>query len=210
MLKVLTRQNHLEPAYEEMLRGRAKVFEGRMNWNVKVRDGKEYDWYDQTEDPTYIVSFDNADRVVGSLRVLPGTGPTMLAHEFRSTFRETINIDCPTTWECTRFCVHPAIDGTLAPSPNVAGQLLSGLCDLALSSGIENIIGVYEPPMERIYRRLGWSPTLLAMSWPWLGTICCGTWKVSIDTAEHLRRRFTDNGFPAPQAHSILCNGASL
>jgi N-acyl-L-homoserine lactone synthetase len=160
-----------------------------MKWNVQVCDGKEIDWYDQNADPIYIASLNEAGRVVGSLRVLPTTGPTMLSREFRSFFQKPINPEGATTWECTRFCVHLDFPAVAARARNVSAQLLSGLCDLALECGIDRIIGVYELPMERVYRQLGWSPKRLATALPRFGSFCCGSWEVSESTSQHLHDR---------------------
>lgn len=188
MLRILTKRDHTSFLYEEMLRGRARVFQGRMKWDVEVRDGKEMDWYDLNADPIYVVSLDQSGHAAGSLRVLPTSGPTMLSREFRSFFKEPIEPTAPLTWECSRFCVHPAsLEAVRAR--NVSFHLLSGLCDLALESGIHAIVGVYELSMERVYRRIGWSPTRLASSLPEFGRFCCGSWEVSENISIHLRNR---------------------
>lgn len=137
VLKILTKLDHLEKTYDEMLRGRAKVFHDRLKWNVRVRDGKEFDAYDEEGEPLYLVSLDGLGHVAGSLRVLSTTGPTMLKSEFGAMFQDAVDIDSPTAWECTRFCVHPSTDCDDMPSKNIGLQLLSGLCDLALRSGTE-------------------------------------------------------------------------
>ena len=63
----------------DMFRLRARVFRDRLKWNVEVVDGMERDRYDN-EDPVYIISTDeNRKRVIGSLRLLPTTGPTLLS-----------------------------------------------------------------------------------------------------------------------------------
>ena len=188
MLRILTKRDHTSFLYEEMLRGRARVFQERMQWNVDVRDGREMDWYDVNADPIYIVSLTQSGHVAGSLRVLPTSGPTMLTREFRSFFQKPIKLANPSTWECSRFCVHPDFPAA-ARATNVSAHLLSGLCDLALESEIRIIVGVYEVSMERVYRRIGWSPTRLAASLPKFGSFCCGSWEVSQNTSVHLRNR---------------------
>ncbi|WP_440982256.1 acyl-homoserine-lactone synthase [Shinella sumterensis] len=192
MLRTLTKNDRTCAVYEEMLRGRARIFQDRMNWDVSVHDGKEVDWYDLNADPIYIVALNGDGHVVGSLRVLPTVGPTMLAREFRTVFRKSIDVQCPTTWECTRFCVHSSLKGGAVRHFNASAELLSGLCELALQSGIKHIIAVYEPSMERLYRRLGWSPTCISTSWPWLRRTCCGLWDVTRDAAHALRQRASE------------------
>ncbi|UIJ93530.1 acyl-homoserine-lactone synthase [Sinorhizobium meliloti] len=202
MLKILTRADYADQSYEEMLRGRAKTFGERLNWSVAIRDGKEFDSYDQDADPIYLTALDERGHVAGSLRLLPTTGPTMLKREFRNMFQEPADVDGPTTWECTRFCVHPQTSIGAHWPRSVAVQLLSGLCDLALRSGIENIVGVYDAPMERVYRRLGWSPSLLSRSWPQLGSFCCGLWHVNPEIGNLLRCRVKESGLE-PLHHQL-------
>lgn len=178
MIKIISQMPLKDPILDEMFLGRALVFHDRLNWDVVLQDGREIDEYDRSESPVYIVSLDDCGRVVGSLRILPTTGPTMLKNDFRSMFQDDVDIDCPTTWECTRFCVHLP-DGRQNLAKGAALELLLGLCNLALASGIDTIVGVYEAAMERIYKRLGWSPLLLAKSYPEFGCINCGIWEVS-------------------------------
>ncbi|MBD9597764.1 GNAT family N-acetyltransferase [Ensifer sp. ENS05] len=196
MLKVLTKRDHLEPSYDEMLRGRAKVFAGRLNWEVHVRDGKEFDYYDLQADPVYLVSLGQTEGVTGSLRLLPTTGATMLKSEFSHMFREAVDVEGPAVWECTRLCVHPASERGAYEPGLVALQLLSGLCDFALGSGVKHIVGVYEAAIQRVYRRLGWSPKLLSLSQPQFGRIGCGLWEVSLEVGDLLRERLTERGSP--------------
>ncbi|MBB3525782.1 GNAT family N-acetyltransferase [Rhizobium laguerreae] len=188
MLRILTK-DMLETdrrAFDAMFRARAVVFRDRLGWQVDVRDQWERDRYDEVEDPVYLVTQRPSGTLTGSLRLLPTTGATMLKSEFRHFFDQPIDVDSPTTWECTRFCVHPSA-GHIAQSRAVATELLSGLCDLALGAGIENIVGVYDGAMVGVYRRLGWRPTPLARSLPEIGKLYVGLWDVTADNCRTLR-----------------------
>ena len=64
---------------DEMFRLRARVFRDRLGWDVRVADGQERDKYDD-EGPVYLIYADDEGRKVkGCLRLLPTTGPTVLA-----------------------------------------------------------------------------------------------------------------------------------
>lgn len=166
--------------FKEMFQARAAVFRDRLGWDVRVRNGLEIDRYDEEEDPIYLVSLDDAGRLTGSLRLLPTTGETMLGNEFASFFDEPVNICSPSAWECTRFCVHPPPIGEEPGSgQRVSSELLIGLCQLALTSGIEHIVGLYDHAMIRVYRRIGWCPTPFATSRPQVGKLVVGIWDVS-------------------------------
>src|ERR1700682_6231836 len=90
---------------DEMFRLRARVFRDRLKWDVHVANGKERDKYDD-EGPVYLIyADDEARQVKGSLRLLPTTGPTLLADIFSDTLPDAVNLSAPSIWECTRFCL---------------------------------------------------------------------------------------------------------
>ena len=124
----------------------------------------------------------------------------MLKSEFRHFFDQPIDVDSPTTWECTRFCLHP-LAGQIDQSRTVATELLSGLCDLAFDTGIESIVGVYDVAMVGVYRRIGWRPTPLARSRPEIGKLYVGLWDVTADNCRTLRAnlsRLLEQASPNP------------
>ncbi|KAB1084039.1 GNAT family N-acetyltransferase [Neorhizobium galegae] len=190
MLRILTRDmlEAEQHAFDEMFRARAAVFRDRLGWQVDVQDQCERDRYDEAEDPVYLVTQRSSGTLTGSLRLLPTTGATMLKSEFRHFFDQPIDVDSPTTWECTRFCVHPLAGHIDQHSSRaVATELLSGLCDLALDTGIESIVGVYDVAMIGVYRRIGWRPTPLARSRPEIGDLYVGLWDVTAQNCQTLR-----------------------
>jgi N-acyl-L-homoserine lactone synthetase len=202
MLRILTKDmlDTDRRAFDEMFRARTAVFRDRLGWRVDVRNQWERDRYDKAEDPVYLVTQRPSGTLTGSLRLLPTTGGTMLKSEFRHFFNQPIDVDSPTTWECTRFCVHP-FAGHMEQSRTVATELLSGLCDLALETGIESIVGVYDGAMVGVYRRIGWSPTPLARSLPEMGKLYVGLWDVTVDTSRTLRTnlsRLVEQASPCP------------
>ena len=79
---------------EKMYRLRAHVFHDRLGWDVQVVDGKERDKYDD-EEPVYVIHTDDRAREVkGSLRLLPTTGPTLLAECFADTLPDAAASQC--------------------------------------------------------------------------------------------------------------------
>ncbi|ANM21288.1 acyl-homoserine-lactone synthase 2 (plasmid) [Rhizobium sp. N541] len=209
MLRILTKDmfEAERRAFDEMFRARAAVFRDRLGWQVDVKDQWERDRYDAAEDPVYLVTQWPSGTLRGSLRLLPTTGATMLTSEFRDFFDQPIDVDSPTCWECTRFCVHPlAGDADQNSSRTVATELLSGLCDLALDTGIESIVGVYDAAMIGVYRRIGWRPTPLARSRPEIGNLYVGLWDVTADNSRTLQAnlsRLLETGSLSPAATVI-------
>ena len=140
-----------------MFRLRARIFRDRLNWDVEVTNGKERDRYDD-EQPVYIIHCDSGAREVkGSLRLLPTTGPTLLADIFSDTLPDAVNLSAPSIWECTRFCLDDKLSegGREDEMLFASAALLEAVGDVALRAGIEAIIGNFDEPMLRLYRRVG-------------------------------------------------------
>jgi len=158
MIVVLEQHNahQYQHLIDEMFRLRARIFRYRLNWDVEVTEGKERDRYDD-EQPVYIIhSDDGAREVKGSLRLLPTTGPTLLADIFSDTLPDAVNLSAPSIWECTRFCLD---DKLLARGREdemlfASAALLEAVGDVALRAGIEAIVD-FDEPMLRLYRRVG-------------------------------------------------------
>ena len=130
-------------------------FGDRLNWDVEVAGGQERDRYDD-ERPVYIIySDDKAREVKGSLRLLPTTGPTLLADVFSDTLPDAVHLSAPTIWECSRFCLDDKIlDGGQQQEILFASAvLLEALGNVALRAGIESIIGNFDASMLRLYRK---------------------------------------------------------
>lgn len=172
--------------FDQMFRARAEVFHERLGWDITVSNGREIDHYDEMGNAIYIVTMEGSQVISGSLRLLPTTGPTMLRNEFMNLFDEPVDVKCPTVWECTRFCVHPNAVGS-ETQRQVSTRLLIGLCQLCLLSGVQQIIGVYERRMTRIYGRIGWVPTPLASACA--GNLILGLWDASEQALSAMRDR---------------------
>jgi N-acyl-L-homoserine lactone synthetase len=193
MIIKLSHDDRIEhPAlFDQMFRSRAAVFHERLGWEVTVEGGREMDRYDEEADPVYLVAVDDDWRVLGSLRLLATTEPTMLRSEFAHFFDDAVDVAAPTIWECTRFCVPPALDRSARNASTISAELLIGLCELCLASGIEYVLGVYETPMTRIYARIGWSPEPLALARPEIGDINVGIWEATPAALSSMRQRLS-------------------
>ncbi len=191
MIITLSQDDRIEhPAlFDQMFQSRAAVFHDRMGWDVVVKDGHEVDRYDEEADPVYLLAVDEHQQVQGSLRLLATTGPTMLRSEFRHFFEDDVDVTAPTIWECTRFCVPPVLGRTEQDVGIVSAELLIGLCELCLASGIEFVVGVYDTPMTRIYARIGWCPEVLARARPEIGNITAGIWEATPAALSIMRQR---------------------
>lgn len=188
MIIILTKRDgsdHLE-TFNQMFRGRAAVFHQRLQWDVIVRDGMERDRYDEEDAVSYIVAAEEG-QVVGSLRLLPMTGQTMLRNEFSGFFSEPVPDIAGGAWECTRFCVHPLKDQSSATVNRVSSELLIALCKHSISSGVEHIVGLYEAHMARVYHRIGWTPQPLARAEA--RNLVLGIWNASDAALDAMQQR---------------------
>jgi len=142
---------------ESMFRLRARVFGERLKWDVQITDGMERDRFDD-ENPVYVIHTDRqGERVLGSLRLLPTTGPTLLAEMFSDTLPDAAGLSSPAIWECTRFCLDETLlDRRNADSAIMASAILfAALGDIALKAGIHSYLANFDATMRRLYRRIG-------------------------------------------------------
>ena len=89
---------------DDMFELRARVFGGRLGWDVHIEDGKEIDQFDHL-DPAYVIGLDDEGNVVAAVRALQTTGPHMLSDVFSDILCGEAPMRSATMWESTRFCV---------------------------------------------------------------------------------------------------------
>ena len=161
-----------------MFRDRAAQFRDRLKWDVTVdAEGRERDQYD-TDAALYVI-WEGADgRHGGSMRFLPTTGATMVNDHFLH-LTDGVRIASPHIWECTRFCLAPGAGGRAA-----AALMLGGL-ELGLRFGLSHAVGVFDAPMLRVYRGLGWSPAVLGTG----AGVSAGLWAFEPDLRSGLCRK---------------------
>jgi N-acyl-L-homoserine lactone synthetase len=176
---------------DQMFQMRARVFHDRLRWNVRVVEGRERDKYDD-EGPVYVIYTDDRMREVkGSLRLLPTTGPTLLADIFSDTLPAGVHLSAPTIWECTRFCLD---DRSLASGLGHqllldSTTLIAGSFEVAMRAGIETIIGNFDSSMLRLYRQLGCEVEVLGSTLRYGGAIYLGSHRLSGSIVNKLKRR---------------------
>ena len=140
---------------DQMFQLRARVFHDLLKWDVTVEDGKEIDQFDGC-DPLYILSIcEHTGKLQGSVRLLPTTGPNMLADVFYDLLGDGEQIISPLIYESSRFSVNPDLNvGRTNSSLNsVTVELLCGLVEVGMYLGIDHIVSVYDQRMSRIFRK---------------------------------------------------------
>jgi len=117
----------------------------------------------------------------------------MMKGSFDRYFDIPFDIESPLIWECSRFSIQPTIvHGRVSGSAlrQTTFELMHGGCEVAMMAGVEQVLGVFDPMMLRVYRRTGWGPEIIA-STDQLGpdVVYFGIWDVSEASLMAIRER---------------------
>ena len=174
--------NQFPKLRESMFRDRAAQFRARLDWEVEVdAEGFERDAYDAMN-PLYVIWERTDGRHGGSMRFLPTMGETMVNDHF-THLTDGVEIRHPLIWECTRFCLAEGADA------KVSAALMLGGMEVGLNFRLTDAVGVFDARMVRIYRRLGWSPTVLGTGGEGRDAISVGLWEYKRELRAMLLRR---------------------
>lgn len=140
-----------------MHRLRRKVFKDRLDWDVSVSGDLEIDSFDAAG-PTYLLVVTGRRDVVGCVRLLPTTGPNMLANTFPVLLEGKPAPRSATILESSRFCVDTESSAHLADNGlrRATFMLFAAMIEWAQFVGAETIATVTDTRMERVLRRAGW------------------------------------------------------
>ncbi len=156
---------------QSMFRDRAAQFSERLGWDVKVDDdGFETDEYDALN-PLYVIARTAKGTHAGSLRFLPTSGRVMVNEHFLH-LTNGVEIKSPLIWECSRFC----LSGKQQSALGISARLLLAAGMLGRKSGVAHAVGVFDDRMIRIYKRLGWRPTIIGSSGKGADQVSVGLW----------------------------------
>ncbi len=156
---VTTPKNALEESLvDQMFTMRATAFHDRRKWRVEVENGREIDAFDKV-DPTYVMVSNGSGELLASIRILPSTGPHMLADVFPEVMGENEVVRHPLIWELSRFNVAKKDATVFSPEGvNLATiELLDGVFKHAREAGMSHLISVYDVFVERILKRGGYN-----------------------------------------------------
>ena len=166
MLKLIegSRASLFPREMDAMFRNRAFTFSERLGWDVTVKGGYERDVFDDAN-PLYLVSVDPyTNKYWGSLRLLPTTGPNMLRDVFPFLLDEGEFIESATIWESSRICA-VAAEGQPERSRNgvnlALGELLAGIGEVAILTGLTQIVSVFDARIYRVLRAAGCNPQII-------------------------------------------------
>lgn len=151
----------------EMFRLRRRVFKDRLDWTVSVSGDFEIDIYDALN-PTHLLAISDANDVLGCVRLLPSTGPNMLADTFPFLLGDSQAPRSDDILESSRFCVDTARAGEVGRGNlnRVTFVLFAAMIEAMRARGARAIATVTDIRMERILRRAGWPIERLAEPQP--------------------------------------------
>ena len=137
-----------------MLRDRKTVLMDRLGWDLRSPDGlHELDEYDGDDTLYLIVHQPGTGRHLGSVRLLPSTGPHLLGDKFAHLCLDGVPVG-PEVCEITRLVTAPGL--SRAEALQVRRQLSIALFEHGLAHGISRYTMVTHLP---------WLPSLLTIGW---------------------------------------------
>jgi len=136
----------------EMHTLRAKVFRGRLGWEVPVLSGMEIDGYDALE-PRYMLMRDG-ETLRGCWRLLPTEGPYMLKDSFPQLLDGQEPPSDPHIWELSRFAIETEGAGSYGFS-EMTMESIAAIIRHAHERGLSRYVTVTTTAIERMLRRAG-------------------------------------------------------
>lgn len=141
---------------EPMYRLRAKVFQDRLRWDVKVENGLEQDQFDDN-DSVYMVATDDDDQVCGGWRLRPTTRHYMLSDIFPQLLNGQPVPRHRQIWEISRFAVDTSDVARTAgfSMGETARQLVRDTVQFAVANHINQYVLVTSVAVERLLASTG-------------------------------------------------------
>lgn len=132
---------------------RHKEFIERQDYEVQTFNNMEYDQYD-TPAATYLVYSDDRDVVQGVSRLTPVENGCMLKDLWPDLVEDKSQLEDPTIWEGTRFCINKDLPAALRRQ--VCYELALAYVEYGISKGISKIIGMMPTLILRsVFERSG-------------------------------------------------------
>lgn len=167
MLHLVTHLNRTlyESELGDLHRARKAVFVDELGWKLRVRDGMEFDEYDDAR-AMHIIGFGAAGEVTMGIRVRPAEDRSMLGDHFSGFLRPGYRpFDDGRTWEVSRgFCRERGL--RRHHLMRKAACMISPL-EIALDAGIDRYIGFTDIRMLGLYSHFGWKLTFLGDAMPY-------------------------------------------
>lgn len=141
----------------KMFELRKRVFCGELNW-VETNGPEERDVYDDMS-PAYMMHTDaSGQELYACARLMPTSGPTLLADVFGDTVPDAAAFDSPFVWEITRLCIDDALVRRHGRDRDrmriLQGMFAAGL-EYSVANGIEAFLSNFDDVRLRMWMRAG-------------------------------------------------------
>jgi acyl homoserine lactone synthase len=152
-IKIGARREFQSKDLWEMHTLRAKVFRGRLGWEVPVLSGMEIDGYDALE-PMYMLMKEQGGCLRGCWRLLPTEGPYMLKDSFAQLLHGQAAPSDPGIWELSRFALETE-GASRFGFAQVTMEAIEAVIRFAHEQGMKRYVTVTTTAIERLLRRSG-------------------------------------------------------
>ncbi|CAB3798031.1 acyl-homoserine-lactone synthase [Paraburkholderia fynbosensis] len=153
-IRIGMRQDFDNSDINEMYRLRARVFHGRLGWDVPTIAGMEIDGYDALG-PYYMLIQSEDRKLRGCWRMMPTEGPHML----KDTFPQLLHGEQAPVgrhiWELSRFAIETGGEEQSFGFTDMTIQAIQEVMKFAQRMGITQYVTVTTTPIERLLRRTG-------------------------------------------------------
>jgi acyl homoserine lactone synthase len=153
-INIAARRDFQSRDLREMHTLRAKVFQGRLGWEVPVLSGMEIDGYDALE-PHYMMMREPGEGILrGCWRLLPTDGPYMLKDSFPQLLHGQPAPCNEHIWELSRFAIETGGSAQFGFS-EITMESFAAITRYGYEHGIEKYVTVTTTAIERLLRRAG-------------------------------------------------------
>jgi acyl homoserine lactone synthase len=152
-IRIAARREFQSKDLWEMHTLRAKVFRGRLGWEVPVLSGMEIDGYDALE-PMYMLMKEPGGGLRGCWRLLPTEGPYMLKDSFAQLLDGRAAPSGPDIWELSRFALETE-GASRFGFAEVTMEAIEAVIRFAHEQGMTRYVTVTTTAIERLLRRAG-------------------------------------------------------
>ncbi len=142
---------------DEIFRLRHAVFKERLGWEVSSDNGRERDRFDDEHAVYGALHNDGDGALEGCFRLLPTTGPYMLADVFPELLHGQPAPRDPLILESSRFAVLPSDwrHNSKLALLSATAELLVAQLGYCFDHGIRSVVSVTDVRFERVLRKAG-------------------------------------------------------
>ncbi|MFL9875911.1 acyl-homoserine-lactone synthase [Paraburkholderia megapolitana] len=153
-IRIGTRKDFDNEHINQMHRLRARVFKGRLGWDIPTTAGMEIDDFDAL-DPYYMLIQDETGRVRGCWRLMPTEGPNMLRDTFPQLLHGTAAPAGRHIWELSRWAIDTEGEEQTFGFADLTIHAIQSIMTFAQRMGISRYVTVTTTSVERLIRRTG-------------------------------------------------------